>query len=716
MAQLTSQLVVRLIDLVSGPARGVATSLRGIGTAARSLNAVSMAGVARQIAADGRRVRAAVGAVGTSIGGIAGGLGLYKLHHDVYEFAKATNKLASANPDVAAEQIERIKALAREVSRTSLFDPATVMNAANALARADVSMAAIEGSLKPLANAAMAADVPVSQLADDFVKLASGFGLAYKTREEAQETFSYLADLAQYVSQKAPGQFNDFVQGMKQVAPSVRSLGVSIEWLAGAYIMLDKAGIRNEEAGTAIKSMFKSIVQPTASARGMMAQLGIDPSEFTKRAASVKSEQLVKRLAAEYGKDFSRLGPELQRILESGGTTVAMQKSLVGAIESQWGKMKPQDARKLAKTVGNFLASGVSAIDPQAWLDALAKRGVTFGQFLQMVEPRQAQRLSNLARQAGEAGEAGDAARKALETPLTQMLEFRRGLADAAAAKMMQGYRAAIAKLAAAWTSFIETLDTSGVIDRVASALTSLGTALANVFKGDASLKDWGIAFAAALPLIAPLTTAIASLGFAFKGLAAAISLAAAAFIKLPIAGIAGVLGAGTGASAGAGTAAAGLGVAAALKKGAVHGAALAGLTAIKRDAEKEGQPLRTWLRSLLAIEDEHEPAPWQKGGAGICPKLPRRIRNDLPRPMLARPSIARRPRRFSRRPVRTPQGPIRKRCRMALPASTSRRASSPINRPRRLRPRGVRLRRSYPICRPALGRPSRRCSRASSA
>ena len=119
MAQLTSQLVVKLIDLVSGPARGIAASLRGIGSAARSLNGVSMASVAQQIAADGKRVRSAVGAVGTSIGGVAGGLGLYKLHHDVYEFAKATNKLASANPDVAAEQIERIKALAREVSRTS---------------------------------------------------------------------------------------------------------------------------------------------------------------------------------------------------------------------------------------------------------------------------------------------------------------------------------------------------------------------------------------------------------------------------------------------------------------------------------------------------------------------------------------------------------------------------------------------------------------------
>ncbi len=609
MAQLTSQLVIRLIDLVSGPARGIAGSLRGIGAAARSINAVSVAGVGRQMAADAKRVRSAVGAVGTSLSGVAGGLGLYKLHHDVYEFAKATNKLASANPDVAADQIERIRALAREVSRTSLFDPATVMNAANALARADVSMAAIEGSLKPLANAAMAADVPVSQLADDFVKLASGFGLAYRTKDEARESFSYLADLAQYVSQKAPGQFDDFVQGMKQVAPSVRSLGVSIEWLAGAYIMLDKAGIRNEEAGTAIKSMFKSIVQPAASARGMMAQLGIDPSEFTKRAAGVKSEQLVRRLAAEYGKDFSRIGPELQHILESGGTTVDMQKALVGAIESQWGKLKPQDARKLAKTVGNFLASGVSAIDPQAWLDALAKRGVTFGQFLQMVEPRQAQRLSNLAQQAGDAGEA---ARKALETPLTQMLDFRRGLADQAAEKMMGGYVGAIQKLSTAWTSFVETLDKAGVIDKVANALTSLGTALAHVFQGKASLTEWGISLAAAIPLIAPLATGIAGLAFAFKGLAAAISLAGAALVKLPLAGIAsaiGTLGGGAVAGAGAGSLASLLGV------GALGAGALVTLNHASKDyagmtlgerlrAQRGGKSVAETIRDALDERD----------------------------------------------------------------------------------------------------------------
>lgn len=507
MGSINSSLIISLIDRVSGPARTAAESLRGIGTAAKALNTRFGLGLNSAVNS-ARRLNSAVGSITGALSVGAGGLGVYKLHHDVMEFAKATNRLAAANPDIAAAQIERIKSLAREITRTSLFDPATVMNAANALARADVAVEAIEGALKPLANAAMAADVPVSQLADDFVKLASGFGLAYKTKDQARETFSYLADMAQYVSQKAPGTFTDFVQAMKYVGPTVRALGIDIKWLAGAYIMLDKAGIRNAEAGTALRSMFKHIVQPTLGARGMYAQLGIDMGEFTKRSDKVTAAQLVKRLAVEFGKDLSAAGPELQKIMESGRNAADMQSALVSSLVGHWGEMKAQDRRKVAKFVASFLSSAVEEIDPEKWIAALSKKGVTFGQFLQLVEPKQALRLRNLmVEQLGEEG-----ATKALETPMSQMEGFRRGLADEAAGKMMQGYPAAIAKLSAAWHTFIESLDKSGVIDKAASALTSLGEAMARVFQGKGSFSDWAASLVVATPVIAPLTTAVASL------------------------------------------------------------------------------------------------------------------------------------------------------------------------------------------------------------
>lgn len=517
MAVRSAELIIRLIDQVSGPARGIANRVREIGIAARTVSGSREH--MKAVEQDLGRVRRGFSAFARPIAPLVGGLGLYKLHTDVLEFSKATNKLAAANPEATADQIQRIKDLSREISRTTLFDPATVMNAANALARADVSVDAIAGTLKPLADAAMASDVPVSELAEDFVGLANAFGLSLKNAADAKQTFATLGDMAVYVAQRAPGSFTDYVQAMKQIGPAAKTLGVDIKWLAGAYIMLDKAGIRNVEAGVALKSMLNKIVQPTAAARGMMAQLGIDPSEFTKQSGVVTSDQLVRRIAAEYGKSLKGIGPKLQAVLDAGGTQEELQTGLMGVIEGAWGKMRPVDARKLSKTVSKFLSSGVAGIDPQAWLDALAKRNVTFGQFLQMVEPRQAQKLSALAAKMGEEGEA---ARKALETPVTQMLGLRPGLAGEAASKMMQGYPAAIAKMSAAWHTFIEALDKGGVIDKVASGMQSLAESITKVIQGGASMGDWVTSLSAGLPVLLPL---LGSAGAVLTGIASAARL-----------------------------------------------------------------------------------------------------------------------------------------------------------------------------------------------
>ena len=531
MPNLTAQLIVRLLDGVSGPARKAAASLQHLkSTAFANIN---LANLQRDTRRYMRGVTDQARTASTWVAG-ASGIGLYKIHDDVYKFALATNKLRAANPDVTAAQIAEIVNLSREVARGSLFDPHVVMDAANNLARADVSIDAIAGSLKPLANAAMAAQVPISELADDFVKLASGFGLPMKTRDEARETFGYLADLAQYVAQKAPGSFNDFVQAMKYVGPTVQSLGVDIQWLAGAYIMLDKAGIRNAEAGTALRSLFTKIIQPTGEGRQVEAQLGMDPSMYTKRGR-VNADQLVSGLAARFGKDFSRLAPELQRVLQSQGTDVEIQKGIFSVLEGAWGKMGPQDAGKLNKAITGFLSQATTGIDPNAFLEEAMKRGMTFGQLLKRIEPRQATRLANLIKtNLGSDGEFD----KMMNTPLSQMEGFRRGLADEAAQKMMVGYVGSIQKLKVAWQDFITTLDKAGVIDKVASGLKSLGDSLSAMFQGTASATQWGVGLAALSPLLLPLVRVFQLLGGGF-----ALGLIAKGFLALA-AGIAAVVGA----------------------------------------------------------------------------------------------------------------------------------------------------------------------------
>lgn len=148
MATLSSQLILRLIDGVSGPAKRTVASLRSVSAATRATSVAAVHGM-----------RNVTGAVTAGIGAI----GLYKAHESVMKFATASNKLSAANPDFKIDDIKEVQKLAREVSRQTLFDPGTLMDAANNLARADVSIQAIKGTLKPLSVAAMAADVPVNE-------------------------------------------------------------------------------------------------------------------------------------------------------------------------------------------------------------------------------------------------------------------------------------------------------------------------------------------------------------------------------------------------------------------------------------------------------------------------------------------------------------------------------------------------------------------------
>lgn len=512
MADLQSQLILRLIDGVTGPAQKVAGSMRGITAAARSTSLAATQHISR---------------IGGAISAAVSGAGIYAAHDAVMKFATATNKLSAANPDFGLDQIKDVAQLARDVSRQTLFNPAQVMDAANSLARAGVSLDAIKGTLKPLGVSAMAADVPITQLSDDFVKLASNFALPLATQKDAAKTFTYLGDLATYVGQQAPGTFADYVNAMKQVGAAARVAGIDIKWLTGAYIMLDKAGIRNEEAGTALRSLVKHLTQPTLEARKMYAQLGIDPSTFLKGGKQVTADQFVAAFQSEYGKKLNKAAPRIQDVISSSLSTKDKGSALFKIVERMWGGgMKPVDARKIKKTIDNFMYSSTEKIDPQAWMDQLAKKGTTLGQFLRLVEPRQASRLINLL----EKEDGKDGAEKKLNTKLSDLPGFREGLAADAGAKMMQGYPAAIKKIQDAFQSLIEILDNAGVIDRVSEAIKRVGEAVTSITKGTAGWKDWAIALGLGLPVLRALSPLLLAVG------------GAAAFAARGVAGLAGAL------------------------------------------------------------------------------------------------------------------------------------------------------------------------------
>ena len=101
-------------------------------------------------------------------------------------------------------------------------------------------------------------------------------------------------------------------------------------------------------------------------------------------------------------------------------------------------------------------------------------------------------------------------------------MDFRRGLADDAAGKMMSGYVGAIAKIRSSWHTFIEELDRGGVIDKIASGIESLGKSITAVVQGTANWKDWLTSLSVIGPILAPIVAAVTDIASAlFKMLSA---------------------------------------------------------------------------------------------------------------------------------------------------------------------------------------------------
>jgi hypothetical protein len=108
--------------------------------------------------------------------------------------------------------------------------------------------------------------------------------------------------------------------------------------------------------------------------------------------------------------------------------------------------------------------------------------------------------------------------------------------------------------------------------------------------------------------------------GFGLKSSAVALDGSAAALGRAALALSGAASGKAAGAVGGAGAAAGGAGVAGALTKGAIlRGAPIAGtigmMEAMNQDSKTPDQPLRTWFRHTLGLEDPKGPAPWRPGG-----------------------------------------------------------------------------------------------------
>lgn len=543
--EVVSTLKIELVDKVTAQATAATAAVEKLGAAFKHLHGMQAnmgrlsgggaggggvaANVREQATAFQQLGAAAAGArshVQGLVTGLAGGVGLLAAHDNLMQFSLAMREIARANPNWTPAQLKALSEMIQTLRSNSPFSSRVFAEGANTLARAGIDdIKALAAALPILNTAAQATSLNFEQLSEYLVVMSSRFGLSTNGVDNLSSSFQYLAGLMTRVSEIAPGKVFDFVNAMKLVGSAVPSLKVDIQDLTGLYVMLDKAGIQNEEAGATLRAMIKGLIHPTRAGRIRMAELGISAGDYsTSREGS--GAALARGLGANFGgtRDFSHMAPFFDEVFQKGLGDAETSDALYEIAQKMFGgKLRPQDSAKLKKAIDSYLSSNVETLDLQKAIEMFNARGVSFGQLIDLVEARQAGRAMLTIRQP----EGPKLPGQDYVTPRSMMLNPDTGKpyspaelyarTQQAADKQFDDYAKAFEKLQSSFDLLLRSFGESWVFRRMTAVIEGLGTAINDLNRGTGDqLESWvrlGLAAAGILAVFGRLGATLRVLG-----------------------------------------------------------------------------------------------------------------------------------------------------------------------------------------------------------
>lgn len=278
MANLTSQLLVRLIDGVSGPARKAAGALLGIGNAARGVNGLQ----SRLTAAIEKNDRALDKARGRLIDA---GLAAYGVAKALGAPIRAAMSFESAMADVAKVSgfsDAGIEAFGKQLRKLAVNEiPMSVDQLAAlsaAAAQAGVPDAELFDFTKMTAKVAVAWEMTGSQAGEALAKIKSQLQLT-----TAQT--GLFADAINHLSDNSAASAADLVEYAKRVSAQGEFFGYSKEATLAFGSALIGAGAPAEVAATSFRNMGRALTKgasATKAQRKAFKALGLDAEKVQK--------------------------------------------------------------------------------------------------------------------------------------------------------------------------------------------------------------------------------------------------------------------------------------------------------------------------------------------------------------------------------------------------------------------------------------------------
>lgn len=292
MAQATFPLaiVIRAIDRASGPLTAIAGRVDRFGA--------GMVNVGRDLTIG---LTAPVLAAGTLAANTA------------LKAERAMQRLRDVT-GLSVDQLRQADELGRSLQGN--FGPGAHLEALTVLARMGASLEQSMAALPVIANLATAAEVEFAEAA----KAAARVSRAY---ERDLKNLAQITDTLAVAAARSDEGLAGVSEGLVELSPLARDLGVDLEDLLAAFRLIGRAG---QEPVTTLRSALQTLIAPTKGSAEALARLKIKPADLFESAGGLRSLGDVLGVLEARGADASdmiavfgrRAGPGMTALLQAG--------------------------------------------------------------------------------------------------------------------------------------------------------------------------------------------------------------------------------------------------------------------------------------------------------------------------------------------------------------------------------------------------------------
>jgi len=214
-----------------------------------------------------RTAGAGAGFLKANLVGLVAGFSFGQVIDELKGFDQSMQR-ARAVTQATEGQFASLKTAALELGRTSRFSSKEAADAIVFLGQAGLKTNEILDLLPVSLRLAAASSVPLSRAADVLTNTISAFGESSKAAGEA-------ADIMSKALVSGNINFEQLAVSLRQVAPVANAAGSSLEEVSAAVAVLGDNSIQGEQAGTALRAIILSLVDPSKNARDAIQSLGL---------------------------------------------------------------------------------------------------------------------------------------------------------------------------------------------------------------------------------------------------------------------------------------------------------------------------------------------------------------------------------------------------------------------------------------------------------